>query len=82
MNLNFGILGAAKIAPQGLIEPARELKGVTVWSVGARDKKRAQQFAEMHEVPVVHPDYEAVIHDSDIQAVYIPLPISEHAEWA
>lgn len=82
MNLNFGILGAAKIAPQGLIEPARELKGVTVWSVGARDKKRAQQFAETHEVPVVHPDYEAVIHDSDIQAVYIPLPISEHAEWA
>jgi len=82
MSLNFGILGAAKIAPQALIEPARETQGVTVRSVGARDVERARRFAEAHQIPVVHSDYASVISDPEIQAVYIPLPISEHAKWA
>ena len=81
MTLNFGILGAAKIAPQGLIEPARETPGVAVRSIGARDVARARHFAEVHQVPVVHRDYGSVISDPEIQAVYIPLPISEHATW-
>ena len=79
--LRFGCLGAAKIAPAALIRPAREVDGVTVAAVAARDPKRARRFAAKHEIPTVHPSYDALLADPEIDAVYNPLPNGLHCEW-
>ena len=43
--LRFGILGAARIAPAALIDPATRLD-VDVVAVAARDPERAKAFAD------------------------------------
>jgi predicted dehydrogenase len=77
----MGILGAAKIAPAALIRPARKVPDAEVVSVAARDPERARQFADKHGIARVHPTYEALIGDPDIDAVYNPLPNGLHGRW-
>ena len=79
--LRIGILGAARIAPPALIRPAREVSGVTVAGVAARDRDRAQRFADRHQIGRVFPDYQALVDDDEIDAVYIPLPNGLHGVW-
>jgi predicted dehydrogenase len=79
--LRIGTLGAARITPPALVRPARQVDGVEVAAVAARDRTRAQEFASKHGIPRVHDDYDSLITDPAIDAVYNPLPNGLHAEW-
>ena len=79
--LRFGILGAARIAPMALVRPARRVTEATVLAVAARDPERARQFAARHGIPRVHPSYDALLADPEVDAIYNPLPNSLHAPW-
>jgi predicted dehydrogenase len=79
--IRIGLLGAARIAPNALIRPAREVDGVTVAAVAARDPARARAFAAKHGVGRVHDSYDALIADPGIDAIYNPLPNGLHASW-
>ena len=79
--LRIGILGAARIAPSALIKPAGDNAEVAVTAVAARDVVRANSFAKEHSVAHVHDNYEALIADPEIDAVYNPLPNSLHGRW-
>ena len=72
--IRFGVLGAARIAPAALVRPAGDNPEVTVEAVAARDAGRAEDFARRHRVP-------RVLETSEVDAVYVPLPNSLHAEW-
>ncbi len=80
-DLRIGVLGAARIAPAALIKPAAAISGVRVVAVAARDRARADAFATKHSIPFVHPSYEALIDDPEIDAVYNPLPNGLHGRW-
>ena len=77
----IGVLGAARITPSALIQPAGKLDGVEVAAVAARDVGRARRFAEKHHIGRVHSSYGDLLEDPDIDAIYNPLPNSHHAEW-
>jgi predicted dehydrogenase len=79
--VRLGILGAARIAPAALIRPSRQVEGTRVVAVAARDPERARVFARKHGIPRVHPSYEALIGDPDIDAIYNPLPNGLHGAW-
>ena len=79
--MRIGILGAARIAPSALINPARGNAEVVVAAVAARDVSRAQAFAAKHGIARVHDSYEALIADPDLDAVYNPLPNGLHGRW-
>ena len=79
--LRFGVLGAARIAPPALIEPAQTIDTVAVTRIAARDRSRAEAFAADHGIPNVSDDYRGVIEADDVDVVYNPLPMSLHAEW-
>jgi len=79
--LRFGILGAARIAPRALVRPAREVAGVELRAVAARDGARARAFAAKHRIPVVHESYAALLADPELDAVYNPLPNGLHGVW-
>ena len=64
--LRIGILGAARIADEGIIAPARAL-GHKIVAVAARDRVRAQAFAAEHGIPKVHETYAGVIADPDVE---------------
>lgn len=79
--LRIGILGAARIAPMALIRPARQASGARIVAVAARDPGRARTFAAKHGIPKVHGDYDALLADPEVDAVYNPLPNGLHGEW-
>lgn len=79
--LSIGILGAAKIAPKALIEPARRRSDVAVVAVAARDPARARAYAAEHGIPRVLPDYGALVADPAIDAVYVALPNGLHGRF-
>jgi predicted dehydrogenase len=79
--VRIGVLGAAQITPKALIAPARELDHVEVVAVAARDRDRAEAFAQQWGIPQVLDDYQALI-EADLDAVYNPLPNGMHARWS
>jgi len=79
--VRIGTLGAARITPQALVAPARKLERAEVAAVAARDPARARRFAERHGIPRVHDSYEELVADPELDAVYVPLPNSLHAQW-
>lgn len=79
--VRIGVLGAARIAPPALIQPARVLDGVQVAAIAARDRNRAASFAAKHGIPTVHNSYDALLADPAIDAIYNPLPNGLHGRW-
>jgi predicted dehydrogenase len=79
--LRIGVLGAARIAPSALINPAKDNPDVVVAAIAARDATRARAFAAKNQIPRVHDSYEALIADPDLNAIYNPLPNGLHGKW-
>jgi predicted dehydrogenase len=78
--LKIGILGAARIADDGIVDPSRVL-GHRLVAVAARDRSRAEAFAAQRGVEKVHQTYTEVIDDPDVELVYNALVNSLHAKW-
>jgi predicted dehydrogenase len=78
----FGILGAAKIAPNALTLPAQQMPEVEVTAIAARDSARAREFAKANRIPRVLATYADLIADPEIDVIYNPLPNSLHCEWS
>jgi D-xylose 1-dehydrogenase (NADP+, D-xylono-1,5-lactone-forming) len=79
--VRIGVLGAAKIA-RLFVDAVRASRKVVVTAVASRDIDRASAFARDTGVAVVHPSYEAMLHDPEIDAIYVPLPNNLHAAWS
>jgi predicted dehydrogenase len=79
--LRIGILGAASIAPQALLKPARDNSDVEVVAVAARDAMRAKDFAAKHGIPAAYGSYDELLADPSVNAVYNPLPNGLHGRW-
>jgi Predicted dehydrogenases and related proteins len=78
--LRFGVLGAAKIA-RSFIAGVANSELIDVAAVASRDLEKGKAFASELGVGRVHASYEALLDDSNIEAVYVPLPNTLHAEW-
>ncbi|KAK7019023.1 NAD(P)-binding protein [Favolaschia claudopus] len=75
--LKFGCLGAAKITPEAIVQPARTHPEVVVYAVAARDSTRAEEYAKKHGFQKSYggPNaYQDLIDDAEVDVVYIPLP--------
>jgi xylose dehydrogenase (NAD/NADP) len=78
--LRWGILGTAKInrriIPAMRLAPRSELI-----AVASRDRGRAEQYAGEWSIPRAMAGYQTLLDDSTINAVYIPLPNTDHVPW-
>ena len=80
--IRVGILGAARIAPAALIDPARARSDVHVVTVAARDPARATAFAAAHGLDDACDDYAALVARDDLDLVYVALPPDLHCRWS
>jgi predicted dehydrogenase len=80
--VRIGLLGASRIAPPAVVEPATVRGGAVLQAVAARDPQRARAFAERHGILRVEEDYAALIAAPDIDLIYNALPINLHAVWS
>ncbi len=80
--LRFGILGAAWIADRAILPAMQAASNAMPTAIASRDPARARAMGARHGVAVAHETYDALLADSDVDAVYIGLVNSAHHEWA
>ncbi|UOR01341.1 Gfo/Idh/MocA family oxidoreductase [Leucobacter allii] len=78
--LRIGVLGAARISENTLFPPVEDI-GARVVAVAARDRRKAEAYAEANGIERTVADYEALIADPEVEAIYNPLPNGLHAPW-
>lgn len=79
--LRWGVLGAANIAQNKVIPAIQVSSNGRVVAIASRDRARAEQVAQASGIPNVFDDYAALLSSDQVDAVYIPLPNSEHRHW-
>ena len=79
--LKFGIMSTAKIGYEEVVPAIQQASNAKLVAVASRDGKRARSMAETFNAPLAYDSYEALLASSEIDAVYIPLPTSQHIEW-
>jgi predicted dehydrogenase len=79
--LRIGILGTANIA-RSFVQGVSVSKHVTVGAIASRDAVKARSFAQECGIARHFGSYEELLADREIDAVYVPLPNSLHAEWS
>ncbi len=80
MQIRWGILGAAKINKQ-LLPAFAKAANADLRAIASRSLEKAKAVAAAAHIPVAHGSYEALLDDPTIDAVYLPLPNTLHAEW-
>jgi D-xylose 1-dehydrogenase (NADP+, D-xylono-1,5-lactone-forming) len=81
MGVAWGFLSTANINRK-VLRGARLSDRVDVRAVASRDQARAEAWARENGVERAYGDYELLLEDTGIEAVYISLPNSLHVEWA
>jgi len=80
--VRWGVLSTARIGTEKVI-PAMQLgEYCTVTAIASRRLEKAQAAARQLDIKKAYGSYEELLADSDIDAVYIPLPNHLHVPWA
>ncbi|MDX2596088.1 MULTISPECIES: Gfo/Idh/MocA family protein [Streptomyces] len=79
--LRVAVLGTADIARRRVLPALSADPDVELTAVASRSGERAREVAGLYGCAAVT-SYEAVLDRPDVDAVYVPLPVSLHAEWA
>ncbi len=80
--IRWGILGTANIAYRRIVPAIQSSRNGVVAAVASRSLEKATTFAAEKGIPTAHGSYEALLADPNIDAIYNPLPNSEHAIWS
>jgi predicted dehydrogenase len=78
--LNWGLLSTARINRR-LIPAIRAAERAQLVAVASRDLERAEAYAAEWAIPRAIGSYQALLDDPGIDAIYISLPNSLHADW-
>ena len=80
--VGWGILGCAGIAEKAFIPAVIASRNGFLAAIASRDEAQARAWAVRFDIHTVLRTYQDLVEDPTIDAVYIPLPNSLHAEWA
>lgn len=76
MSINWGFIGAGMVAEKALAPAVRSARGANLYAVASRDIKRAQAL----KPEVAYDNYEELLNDPKVDAIYIALPNNLHKE--
>jgi len=79
--IKWGILGTANICTYGTIPGMKLSESCELYAIAGRNPEKVQKFKEKYGFEVAYNSYEELLHDENIQAVYIPLPNDIHLKW-
>lgn len=76
----WGILGCGDVTEVKSGPALQKAKRSSVVACMRRDEAKAKDYAARHNIPRAYGSAEELIHDPDVDAVYIATPPSSHAE--
>ena len=79
--LNWGVIGAGTIA-RVFCNGMRFSRSGRIAAVASRSRERAEALAEPFAIPKRFDNYEELLADDAIDAVYVSTIHPAHAEWA
>ncbi len=79
--IRWGVLSAANIGVKAVAPAIRASSNGQLVAVGSRNPQQAAEAYSFAPKVHIYSDYDSVINDPDIDAIYIPLPNGLHGEW-
>ena len=80
-SIKWGVLGNANIARKCVIPAIRKSRNGFVYALGTRSPNDAGKLITENNIRQVYDSYDAVLKDTAVDAVYIPLPNHLHYHW-
>jgi predicted dehydrogenase len=80
--IRWGVLGVANIAVKKVIPAMQKGRLTQVSAIASRNLNKAREAARELGIPKAYGSYEAILADSDIDAIYNPLPNHLHVPWS
>lgn len=80
--LRWGVLSTAKIGRDFVIPALQQAQNGALSAIASRDLGKARALAAAAGAPHAFGSYEEMLASDAVDAVYIPLPTSQHVEWA
>ncbi|MDX5436908.1 MAG: Gfo/Idh/MocA family oxidoreductase, partial [Pontibacter sp.] len=79
--VRWGIIGCGDVTEVKSGPAFQKIENSELVAVMRRDSAKAQDYAARHGVPKWYDSAEALIHDPDVDAVYIATPPDSHAAY-
>ena len=79
--INWGIIGCGDVCEVKSGPAFNKVPHSKLVAVMRRDAAKVKDFAERHHVPKYYTDAEALVNDSEVNAVYIATPPSSHEAY-
>jgi predicted dehydrogenase len=79
--IRWGIIGCGNVTEVKSGPAFQKIEGSELVAVMRRNGKKAKDYALRHGVPKWYDDADKLIHDPEVDAVYIATPPSSHAEY-
>lgn len=78
----WGVLSTARIGREQVLPAIADADNGVLTAVASRDLAKAEALAARFGAPHAFGSYEELLASGDVDGVYIPLPTSQHVEWA
>jgi len=80
--IRWGIIGCGNVTEVKSGPGFQKAEGSQLTAIMRRDGAKARDYAERHGVPRWYDDADRLIHDPEVDAVYVATPPSTHADYA
>lgn len=82
IKIKWGVLSTATIAVEHVIPAMLHSEYCEIIGIASRNIKKAEETAKQFDIPKYYDDYQKLLDDKEIEAIYIPLPNHLHVTWA
>lgn len=79
--VKWGVLGYARIARTSVIPAITNAANSQFYAIASRDPAKLIQCQAEFPCQKTYQDYEMLLDDPEVDAIYIPLPNGLHSEW-
>lgn len=79
--VRWGILGCSGIGKSRTIPGLLACENAELYAIAGRNEEKLKAYAEPFAPEKLYTDYQALLEDENVDAVYLPLPNGIHMEW-
>ena len=79
--VRWGVLGCSGIGKSRTIPGLLACENAELYAIAGRNEEKVKVYAEPFAPKKLYTDYQALLDDENVDAVYLPLPNGIHMEW-